>query len=556
MADMKSLMRSADKEPLPCPRGRPQPAGGGTSRRRTALIAGVLALLCLLGPVLLWGAVKGRFFGEEIYDESKSTYKDLPRPPMYPDDVYSARHPNARPDTPPPRPSTPRKGFLAPKTLTRTADHVLVTGTLLPTAKGLKIDNFRLYSYRADVLEPIPFQIDERDERGWYVLGQGEHPSRGGTGLLKDDDELVFRARDSGDRVGPELWVQGYSQAYEIQIVDPLDNTTAWAYLFYFPSSAPPRSTEDYVDQVDHGPDGQAYVAKYYTLKYPHQSLMWYCAFGTREAGYDETNFVDHGYVNLEVTFLGLWKARITLENMIGTIPCYKDGPVRVIRRTKTRFRVGAMKLPIGLTYDLIFYDQYLNIPLNVETPINLKYVASQAWGSYGTDLNPNAIGMRWYSNYAPQGILLTGNANDDPAKKTMTKVLIPSKDDERYFHLVTGPHGTLMRRHIAAAGAVREKVKTYVTLVDDSTKEFSPEYFPGQIGNTLNELDLIDIPGGSYYALSEWYLCEHFKYPDDVQKYLNIVNHPPEVIVRQNGATEIGRASSSPLAPLFRFRH
>jgi hypothetical protein len=310
------------------------------------------------------------------------------------------------------------------------------------------------------------------------------------------------------------------------------------------------------VDQIDHGKDGQAYVAKYYTMKYPYQSLMWYCGFGTREAGYDETNFVDHGYVNLEITFLGFWKVKITLENMIGTIPCYKDGPVRVIRRTQTRFRVGSMKLPIGIRYDLLFYDQYINIPLNVNVPINLKYVASSAWGYYGTDLNPNALGMKWYSNYSPQGFAITGNPEDDPLKGKIKKILIPSKDDENYFHLVTGTHGTLMRRHIAAAGMIREKVKTYVTFVDDRNQPFTPEYFPGQIGNTLNELDILDIPGGNYYALSEWYLCEHFTYPDGVDAYLNIINHPPTVIVRENASLELGRASSSPLEPLFRYKH
>ncbi len=534
-------------------RGEPSPS---RAVQWFLVIGAVAVTVALIVPATLLSTSRGRFFGEQIYDESRSTYRDLPRPPMYTNDVYSALHPNARSDYPPPKPSVPCVGFLAPKTLSRTPDHVLVTGNVLPTARGLRLDNFRLYSYRANVMEPIPFQIDERDPHGWYVLNQGPTPSGGGTGLLKDDDELVFRIRDTGDRIGPDLWPTGYSLAYEIEIVDPLDNGKAWAYLFYFPTSPPPLSPEDYVDQIDHGPDGQAYVAKYYTLKYPNQSLMWYCAFGTREAGYDEVNFVDHGYVNLDILFLGLWRARITLENMIGTIPCYKDGPVRVIRRTKTRFRVGAMKIPIGLTYDLIFYDQYVNIPLNVETPINLKYVASQAWGSYGTDLNPNAIGMKWYSNYAPQGITITGKPDDDPTKKKMTKVFIPSKDDEAYFHLVTGRHGTLMRRHIAAAGAVREKVKTYVTFIDDSNQQFVPEYFPGQVGNTLNELDLIDIPGGSYYALSEWYLCEHFTYPDDVKKYLNIVNYPPLVRVRQDGTTEVGQTSSSPLAPLFRFKH
>jgi len=518
------------------------------------MAAGLVLLAVSLSTLLLWAAGVGPFFGEEIFDPKQSSYENLPRPPMYANDVYSANHPQARRDDPPP--STPAAGLLENKTLRRKPDHVLVTGNLLPTALGLELEGFRLFAYRGNRLEAIPYQIDERDEEGWYVLPEGPRPSSGGNGKLKPDDELVFRIRDTGDRIDPTLWPPGQAKAYEIEIVDGLDGGRAWAYLFSFAKDPPERSPEDYVDQVDHGPDGQAYVARTYTIKYPNQSLMWWCLFGTREAGYDETNLVDHGYVNLEIKLLGLWNVRVTLENMIGTIPCFKDGPVRVIRRTKTRFRVGSMKLPIGLSYDILFYDQYMNIPISVSVPLNLKYFATSAWGRYGTDLNPNAIGSRWYSNYFPDGVTITGRPDDDPVKARIKDVLIKPEDDERYYHLVTGPHGTLMRRHISTAGPTRDKVETRVTLIDDRSSPYAPEYFPGQIGNTMNLLDIRDIPGGKYYALSEWYLCEHFRYPQDVETYLNIVNHPPAVVVREDADTEIGRGSSSPLAPLFRFRH
>ena len=520
------------------------------------LVPGLVLLAVSLLASSILAATGSRFFGEEIYDPKASTYENLPRPPMFPNDVYSANHPNARPDDPPPEASRPCPGLTENKSLTRTPDHVLVTGNLLPGALGVDLESFRLLAYRANRLEPIPYQIDERNEDGWYVLNEGPRPSGGGNGKLKQDDELVFRIRDTGDRVDRTLWPPGYEKACEIEIVDGLDGGKAWVYLFSFPGDAPARSPEDYVDQIDHGRDGQAYAARTYTIKYPYQSLMWWCIFGTREAGYDETNIIDHGYINLEVKLLGLWNVRITLENMIGTIPCFKDGPVRVIRRTKTRFRVGSMKLPIGLSYDILFYDQYLNIPFSVSVPLNLKFFATSAWGRYGTDLNPNAVGSRWYCNYFPEGVTVTGSPDDDLVKAKIKEVLIKPEDDERYYHLVTGPHGTLMRRHVSTAGQVRDKVETRVSLVDDRASPGEPEYFPGQVGNTMNLLNIRDIPGGKYYALSEWYMCEHFRYPEDVDKYLNIVNHPPTVIVRENGEREVGRGSSSPLAPLFRFQH
>ncbi len=519
-------------------------------------VAGLVGLGLVLSCGLIFAAKGELFFGEQVYDETQSAYPAVPRPPMFLNDLHANNHPQARSDYPPPEASKPCPGLIENKSLHRKPDHVLVTGSILSPAMGLNLNHFRLYAYRANRLEPIPYQLDERDADRWYVLNQGDHPSGGGNGLLNADDELVFRVRDAGDRIDGSLWPAGYEKAFEIEIEDPLDQGKAWVYLLYFSEKPPPRSPEDYVDQIDHGKDGQAYAAKYYTIKYPYQSGMWWSIFGTREGGYDETNIVDHGYITLEVKFFGFFKVKLDTEDLVLTIPCYKDGPIRVVRRTEIHLKLGAMKVPIGGRYDVLFYDQYMNTPINVNIPINLKYVASSAWTHYGTDLNPNAIGSKWYSNYFPEGVTITGNPADDPTKAKMSNILIEPVDDARYFHLLTGPHATLMRRHISTDEKVRNKVDTYVTFIDDVGAENSPEYFPGQLGNTLNSLNIRDIPGGDYYALSEWYHCENFRYPEDVETYLNIINHPPTVTVREQGVREIGKASSSPLAPLFRFKH
>ena len=498
----------------------------------------------------------GRLFGDEIYDPSQSTYEDFKRPLFFESDSYSYNHPTFRSDYPPPPPSTPGPNLISLKSLDRTPDHILVTGDLIPSALGLSIENFRVYSHRADVFEPITFQIDERDEEYWYVLTDGPSPSTGGTGLLKEADELVFRARDTGDRITAELWPEGYEQCWEIEVIDPVTQGKSWVYLFYFPRDPPPGSPEDYVDQIDHGEDGQAYVGRYYTMKYAYQSPMWVGFWGSKEAGYEELTIFDRGYLTLKFKFLGLFNLRVSMENLVGTVPSFKDGPVRVIRRTHIKLKAGRLRIPIGIKYDLLFYDQYLNIPVHLSTPVNLKYLASSAWALYGTDLNSNAIGSKWYSNYFPDGVTITGQPDDDPTKENMKDVFIKSEDDEKYYHLVVGKHGTLMRRHVAMAGEVRDKADLYVTFEDDVNKPDPPEFFPGQIGNSKNLVNIIDIPGGDYYSLSEWYACENFTYPDDVEKYLNIVNNPCTVVIRENAETVVGEGSSSPLAPLFEYQH
>ena len=497
----------------------------------------------------------GRLYGD-VYDPAASSYEDFARPPFYPSDLYSTNHPDALPDTAPP-PSRPGPPVIAHRTIDRKPDQILVHGALVPGAKDLAHDLLRLMAYKGDEMAAIPFQIDERDEDGWYLLDAGPSPSPRGSGRWKDSDELVFRARDVGDRVGAQAWPTVASRVFEIEVSDPLTDKAGWVYLVSFEGKAPPLSKTDYVDLVDHGEDGHAIAARYYTVKYPARSLMWYGVLGTRAAGYDEIDFLDRGYLRFELKLFGFIPINLDLEHMEGSIPCWKDGPVRVIRRVEvTKVRIGWVKVPFDLRYDILFYDQLSSVPMKIEAGVTPRYVASKAVSAYGTDLNPNAKGMRWYCLYEQEGVEITGKPDDDPAKARLSGLTIPPEDDDKYFHLVTGKHGTLLRRHVSADPEIRKTIVTKVSLLDNEAQPDPPEFYPGRVGCTENEIDLLNLPGGTYYAVSEWYYCENFRYPDDVPAYLNIVNEPCRIVVRAEGAEIIGEGSASPLEAMMRYRH
>ncbi len=125
--------------------------------------------------------------------------------------------------------STPPQAPSALAAVDRPQDPVVVPGASFPAFSGASLDDLVLYAYRSGAWTPIPFQIDELNITGTYVVSDG--------GLLDANDELVFMAGDAGDSVSAAIWPADaqsrlYSR-YAITVTDPLSaGGQAWVYLY------------------------------------------------------------------------------------------------------------------------------------------------------------------------------------------------------------------------------------------------------------------------------------------------------------------------------------
>ncbi len=432
-----------------------------------------------------------------------------------------------------PGPGTPNPSqVVEPKTLAREPDPVVLPGSAIPGAKGLALGGFRLFAHRGGRVQPIPFDINERDEEGLYVLPSGKEPMKG-TGRFAANSELAYMAHDAGDRVASPALPAGWERAFEIETNDPLDGARAWAYLLYFAAGAPAKSPEDYVgirEVKEKDPfTGKPYAeltGKGFYVRNTEGSTSWYHFRGTREAGYEEKSFSDHVSVRNRLEILGLVPFNVNEESIWSETPNYYDGAVRFIRRVRLKILVGKIKVPTGIVYDVTGYDRIANVPAKIKIPAAVKAISRDAWAWYGLDLNSDAAGKyTFYSNNHPEGLPITGVG--DPEAKNFgfeKKELVPSR---KYWSVVAGPYGTLMRRHIASEDLEKKGFRHYVTFVDDRKQSYAPEYEKGQVGNVLTWMEVQNAPYGEVTFGSYWYYPPRFKYPDDVQTYLNILDHP-----------------------------
>src|SRR2546426_1944790 len=116
---------------------------------------------------------------------------------------------------------------LETKTLQREQEPVIVRTGLLAGLPDRETSRYRLYAVWHGRLEPVPFQFDARGADGELILSEDGAETEFTFG---DDDELVFMAKDTGDRAPNDLLPADADAALEFTVVDRARAGTAWAY--------------------------------------------------------------------------------------------------------------------------------------------------------------------------------------------------------------------------------------------------------------------------------------------------------------------------------------
>jgi len=421
--------------------------------------------------------------------------------------------------------------------LDRFPDPVVIRGEGLLRLAGRPLAALRLVAWQGGRLQPIPFQVDEYTPDNRKVLPLGERNNRQeGNGRLDPQDELVFMAHDLGDRAPREPWPPGVRAGLEIQVTDPLNGKRGWCTLLEYEGDPPPLSPVRYVHyDWDTNRTWTAYFDNYDLVerdgKHIYRKIFYVSMDTTVHGGGQGVDYID------TMKFVGeanLLHSLITFRADHGDVAAdtiaYLVGPVRGMRRS-----YGVVKLPLGLkgpkvVTDVGFYESFFSCPLVTRVPFNPRMVFTNIRARFGTDLNREAAGMRFYNSNNILGFLVDGVPA--PAERAMDT----GRDEWRLY---TGPQGTLMMRSLWDADYLAQS-SIQVTFEDDLTRQDPPEHVSGNYGASYSVSTLKNIRAGDYFAWLDWYFPPHFYDPDradpldrdKVQSYLNLHDHPLEILV------------------------
>ena len=360
----------------------------------------------------------------------------------------------------------------SPGGLSREADPVVVLGAQLLTLQSYQVGEIVAFARKGDAWSQIPVQVDERvvqdfcevygKSSGLWSASPACKTSKVITALfyaddttftgsdtepkLDSDDELVFMARDAGDRIGEWSEPDGVLAGSGIELELKDGEERAYVYLFA-------RDGE-----VLSPGAGQQYVTYNFVLAGGVDYKTGYDLYGYSCGGDDATcnpsMLEDSSVQGASYTrhFSARWvtdELRLTAgsatgvdildihQNRFGPTSCgrhvltyataagayivKKSGPVRALRSY-----LGANSGPLTQR-DHAFYDRREDITTHLRVhPLSIGVMDV-------FDYSEDAIGMVYYNDLNPGGLTIDGVPDD------------ANQDGLHQWEYVTGPQGTLV---------------------------------------------------------------------------------------------------------------
>lgn len=297
--------------------------------------------------------------------------------------------------------------------------------------QGFKIrgaTNYPLLMYRLYATDDsgratqIPFQIDEINEWGDYVLPDGGPiTAKTGNGIFDLQDELAFMGDDVGPVKKPTSW-DGPKPTivYEIRLAyDPRRGTNAVGpnagavYLGVFFQSPPPLSERRYV-QFDRS-QAEVTTSRY---RYGFDTKNWLVARRVEMIRKGSERSESPSFVPLldSTTFFmrADLKYFITVEanhrSINSELEAYKQGPVRTIVRISFHYNFLKLNFELGMYTEVSFFSNAVYLPAILYNPLDGAKSLNKGSGFYyGMALRDNPSQFKIESNmpvYREKGIL------------------------------------------------------------------------------------------------------------------------------------------------------
>lgn len=372
----------------------------------------------------------------------------------------------------------------------------VITLTLkdLPTLTKTSIDDLSIQVIQGTTLQPIPFQIDEMNQKSNFYFEGKEAPPLGEVGLFDEKDELVFMYHDTGPRRHEQKPTTG-EVLLELSFTD--NNSTRYAYVV---KNSVERSSKKYVDfDIDSG----VIKSDYYTLEIDKKNPLNWKKHTYKTFTGQDNNIIDTLKIRISGELFAPW-ATLTLDNdnLKPTIIGVKHGPVRTIVKMDTQVRIAGIPVPMAkLMMHYYLNEQHLSAPVYADIPALgvLLRVIDKPSVSVSIDFN-QLEGSQVYSARGPaegatvDGITsveetqfkiagITGDLNDLSSVKLEDNFLY--MDTKQDYHVLALLHifpeslavndQELIERSLALFGE-----DLGVLYHDDSKHYDKPEFFPG----------------------------------------------------------------------------
>jgi len=328
---------------------------------------------------------------------------------------------------------------LAPKTLERNNDPVVLEGSDLQHFNNVDVSNIYVWAYRGGDWQQVVFQIDQVNGMWEYDLAHKMYQPDASPTILDSDDELCFMAGETGDQVDASQWAPGAdttTDRLELEVTDPITSNKGWAYIFYH-SSAPSWTTASYVSWNE---ATNTLTAENYTMDYPDNDAR-YAYFEdltiNANGGGDGGEFIDREKILSTRRYLFFtqhyceqeWETQwagddddgVTSENGVAI------GPVRLVRHWRMGWDIaGGSEWGEKKSYNVFYYKtsilkkehgKFWGSTTHMDDRNSIDHVlttpAASYWDNHGNTATLNGVAddsytntnvLSWYQVSSPHG--------------------------------------------------------------------------------------------------------------------------------------------------------
>jgi len=437
------------------------------------------------------------------------------------------------------------------KTLARILDPVVMTGKDLGPLIGQAPEQMALMALHAGAWEPVPFQIDQKKPDGTYAYTSGPKAGPDPDPTLDANDELVFMAKDAGDRIEKEALPAGAKIAVELELSDPKNGKKGWAYLMSF-SGPPPRSSKKYVKvELDKGAKRYRFTGAQFVVEIPQGFIVPDYLAGIKEDGSLGPNVLDRVKITLKIIVNMInYSFDLRGDHLIrADTQGWIDGPVRVIHFNEGYVQVAKwIKFRMGGAMKVTLYPYNMEFPMEMEAPEvateegktvtdeDAKKSPTTVNEDVYLDFNHNAYGAKFFSpNHALNpDVVFDGKMS--PAEEALDR-----KSITEWAGLVLPQGGGLVARVNQDPYPKDKQFLPRLYYLDDKTKEDKPENEVGTSGMGLSlyhvEQATAQIPKGQRQIFTTIIYYRRDFTPDNAREFLDIQDNRLKVQTRPVGA-------------------
>lgn len=236
----------------------------------------------------------------------------------------------------------------------------------------------------------IPFQIDEKDHFGDYILDQGLRPNKKFTnGIFDFQDELSFMGNDVGEVKVPTKWRNKPPILYEILIHKGSKKGAVYAGIYF--KNRPAKNAKQYV--VFDRKRNLIKTSKYNYHFNPQNYLVvkGLDIHSKQNKKVQTKSVVQSSSVFLKADLKYFLTFAINHNDFISELEAYKVGPVRTLARLNFKYRILKLNFDLGMFTEVSFFSNALELPAVIENPLDGKKSLNKgSFFYYGFNLNEN----------------------------------------------------------------------------------------------------------------------------------------------------------------------